>query len=137
MDSYYDTAQNDYLYLEGVKEILNNLRSYNPIAVTAQNIAERYLKHIIQNYMLDKDYTQTLRSHKLMTLYQAIHSRFEDFILDDNMLRILTDYYFDARYPGADYIMVTREDALEAIRGVETIKYAVDTFIEKMQEKEC
>ncbi|SCI75717.1 Uncharacterised protein [uncultured Clostridium sp.] len=48
MDSYYDTAQNDYLYLEGVKEILNNLRSYNPIAVTAQNIAERYLKHIIQ-----------------------------------------------------------------------------------------
>ena len=132
MDSYYEAAQNDYLYLEGVKAILNDLPSYNPIAVTAQNIAERYLKHIIQNYMLDQDYTQTLRSHKLMTLYQAIHSRFEEFILDTGMLRVLTDYYFDARYPGADYITVTREDALEAILGVESIKYAVDLFMKKM-----
>ena len=64
------------------------MRSYNPIAVTAQNIAKRYLKHLIQDYMLVKDYTQILRSHKLMTLYQAIHSKFEDFILDYNMLRV-------------------------------------------------
>lgn len=134
MDSYYEAAQNDYLYLEGVKNILNDLHSYNPVAVTAQNIAERYLKHIIQNYMLDRDYTHTLRSHKLMTLYQAIHSKYDHFILDENMLRILTDYYFDARYPGADYIIVSREDAIQAISGVESIKCAVDAFIKNIQK---
>ena len=46
----------------------------------------------------------------------------------------MTDYYFDAQYPGADYIIVTREDALKAILGVESVKCAVDAFVKKMQE---
>lgn len=45
------------------------------------------------------------------------------------MLPILTDYYFDARYPGADYITVSQQEALEAIDAVETIKKVVDSFI--------
>lgn len=131
MDTYYDTAFNDFKYLQSIKPMIHTLGSYNPIAVTAQNIAERFLKHIIQVYLLDKDYTTTLRSHKLTTLYQTIHEVYPDFQLDKNMLRILTDYYFDARYPGADYIIVSQQDALEAVDAVETIKNIVDAFIKR------
>lgn len=85
--------------------------------------------------MLDQDYTQILRSHKLVTLYQTIHEVYVDFNIDKNMLRILTDYYFDACYPGADYIVVTQDEALEAIADVAKIKKEVDSFIER-HEKE-
>lgn len=44
------------------------------------------------------------------------------------MLRVLTDYYIDALYPGADYITISQQDALEA---VEAIKETVDSFIEQ------
>lgn len=131
METYYDTAFNDFEYLQSIKPMIYTIGRYNPIAVTAQNIAERFLKHVIQIYLLDRDYTSVLRSHKLTTLYQAIHEVYPDFQLDKNMLRILTDYYIDALYPGADYITVSQQDALEAVEAVETIKGAVDSFIER------
>lgn len=131
METYYDTALNDFKYLQSVKSMIHAIGSYNPIAVTAQNIAERFLKHVIQLYLLDKDCTVVLRSHKLITLYQAIHEVYPDFELDKNMLRVLTDYYFDACYPCADYITVSQQEALEAVDAIEAIKDAVDSFIKQ------
>lgn len=135
METYYVVAQNDYLYLQSIKLVFDSIQNYNPIAVTAQNVAERFLKHIIQTYLLENDYTQVLRSHKLITLYKAINDIYPDFILDKNVLRVLTDYYFDARYPGADYIVVSRQNALDAISGVEEIKKAVDIFMGRQKER--
>ena len=135
METYYDTAYNDFKYLQSTKSVIPTIGSYNPIAVTAQNIAERFLKHVIQIYLLDRDYTSVLRSHKLITLYQAIHEVYPDFQLDKNMLRVLTDYYFDAQYPGADYITVSQQEALEAVEIVEAVKDTVDSFIKRHPAK--
>ena len=51
--------------------------------------------------------------------------------LDRDDLLFLSAFYFDARYPGVDYIMVGREDALRCVKIVEEVKLAVDEFIDK------
>lgn len=132
MKSYYDIANNEYSYLLKTYEAAD-LDYFNPIVVQCQQIIEKLLKHIIQNYCLNKDYSEILRSHKLLTLYNTILSNFPDFILDLPELREIGDFYFDVRYPSVDYTEVTKEVAYNVVRNTSTIKNEVDKLIERLE----
>lgn len=119
--SYYDVGLNDYQYFKHVMCAHLDYPSYNGIAVQAQQIVEKLLKFIICEFCTEEDNTDSLRSHKLVNLYSTIVGQGVEISLNKDDLRFLTDFYFDARYPGNDYIVVTLEDAERAIEIVDTV----------------
>jgi len=49
-------------------------------------------------------------THSLQKIYSEIRKVDEEFSVSRKDLAFLTDFYFDARYPGSNYIDVTQED---------------------------
>ena len=132
--SYYEVACNDYRYFTNYLIIINDEYN-NPLAIQAQQIVEKLLKHIVDVYCLEYDQKEVLRSHKLQSIYTTIRESYPEFVLKRDDLLFLSSFYFDARYPGVDYIIVDREDANRCISIVNEIKQSVDAFIKEQDEK--
>ena len=65
LKSYYDFAENDYLFF---KAAVNNHLFANSMGAMAQNICERFIKHLINQYIkVDKtnldEVTDILSTH--------------------------------------------------------------------------
>ena len=71
-----------------------------------------------------------LKTHNLPKLDYVIKESGIDLGLDIRDLRMLKDFYFDARYPGENYIRVSKEEANECIAIVDYVKRKVANFIE-------
>lgn len=48
-------------------------------------------------------------------------------------MKWLGDFYFDARYPGDNFVEVNKEDALECIRITEDLQQKVRNLLEQNQ----
>ena len=105
-NDYYHIAMNDFEYLNAVK----NLPFYNQHCIACQQIGEKLLKHIISLSYIEDDKDKILKSHSLRTIYRAVRRYIPDFILPEEELANLTDYYFDAKYPGSDFFTANEED---------------------------
>lgn len=105
-NDYYHIAMNDLEYLNAVK----HLPYYNQHCISCQQISEKLLKHIISISYSQDDKDKILKSHSLRTLYRAIHNYIAAFNLPEEELANLTDYYFDAKYPGNDFFTASKED---------------------------
>ncbi|WP_242877119.1 HEPN domain-containing protein [Fusibacter sp. 3D3] len=80
-----------------------------------QQICEKFLKHLIYLFCSDnKDAESALRSHSLIKLNSVLKDSGIDLELDRKSLSIVKDYYFTARYPGDEFIELTRSDYIEA-----------------------
>lgn len=137
MDSvktYYDFAEDDYRYL---KEDYERGRIANYMAGIAQSICERYLKHIIDQYVhpktINEEYEKKeyLRKYNLNALLRYVNAN-TDFQISKELCRTIKGadrYYFTTRYPGDDSIQVDKDmiadcmDAVEACR--ETTRYII------------
>lgn len=108
-NSYYSIACNELHYLEW------GLRSpfYNSIAAQAQQVAEKMIKSVAELVCVDIEKLMT--SHNLRGLYDAIHRIEPSFVFDRNRLSTLKDYYYDARYPGDNFVTVTKEECMDAV----------------------
>lgn len=131
--SYYDIAERDYQYFMQYQNIIDPEYN-NPLAIQAQQIVEKLLKHIIECYCQEEDPREILRSHKLQSIYLTINRIYPEFQLNRNDLLFLSSFYYDARYPGVDFIMVNEEDAIRCVQIVEEVKLAVDEFIMNMKK---
>ncbi len=131
--NYYDIAERDYQYFMQYRNMIHPEYN-NPLAIQAQQIVEKLLKHIIECYCQEEDPREILRSHKLQSIYLTINRIYPVFQLNRNDLLFLSSFYYDARYPGVDFIMVNREDAIRCIQIVEEVKLAVDEFIMNMKK---
>lgn len=103
--NYYAIAVNDKKYYESsCKDSMFN----NNNVVACQQISEKLLKHVAYETCDD---VSLLKTHKLRNIYMAIKKYIP--LPDDvvNFLSTLSDFYFDASYPGDDYINVSDEDA--------------------------
>jgi HEPN domain-containing protein len=124
-NDYYHIACNDLEYLDAVKY----LPFYNQHCIACQQICEKLLKHIIMISYAGDDKERYLKSHSLRTLYRAIHSSITEFILPEEELAILTDYYFDAKYPGNDFFTANEEEFIKCYATVLKVMKAVDDLI--------
>ncbi len=119
---YIDIAERDYEYFQQMIQMFQKTRDpyYNKVVVEAQQIVEKVLKGIIEQKCVDTDHTDALHQHKLSILGNVI---FEELgiRIDDLHLRYLSDFYFDARYPGNSYIEATKKDAEIAIGVVDEV----------------
>ena len=73
---------------------------YNQLAVQCQQVAEKFLKGYLDNLLLEKDVTDLLRKNNMKKIAARLNELKPDLKLDTVGLAYLTDFYFDARYPG-------------------------------------
>lgn len=128
-NNYYDIAINDLRYLE----IGIHSEFYNNLSVSAQQVAEKMLKSVLNELVssLEPDVKNLLQSHNLRTIYDKIHSIDKSYILDRNALSTLKDYYFDAKYPGENFITVTEKECYENLSIMYSVVEATNTFRKK------
>ena len=109
-NSYLDIAQNDLEYLESV--LKTGSRFYNQLAVQCQQVAEKYLKGYLDRLLIDEDVSDLLRkhNHNMKRIASRLNELYPDLELDTIGLAYLTDFYFDARYPGDDFSVVTEQE---------------------------
>ncbi|NLJ89598.1 MAG: HEPN domain-containing protein [Clostridiales bacterium] len=129
INNYYLLAKNDYLFLQLAKD--SGL--YNNIAVQSQQVVEKYLKHLVYTFCIDnKEALRALRSHSLVKLNSILLESGIDLGLSKGDLAILKDYYYDAKYPGDNFIRVSEEDAKHSLEVVEEVKKKVENYLKSI-----
>ncbi len=128
-NSFLGRGINDYLYAkESMKQV--TMKEYNWPAVIFAEAAEKLLKAVIETeFAEDSQCISLMRTHNLRTIVAKILEKFPDAKLSSKDCKWLGDFYFDARYPGDDFIRVTLEDGLEAMRIVENILIEVEKIL--------
>lgn len=130
--SYFDLAENDYQFLQYDWKAG---RIGNIMCSAAQNICERYLKHIIDTYVLEVDTTSILQTHSLRALRRFITEKIPNFKADWRTILQADGYYFSTRYPGDSAFLVGKDDVDECWESVEVTRLAALQYI-KFKELE-
>lgn len=120
-NDYYAIACNDLDYLQ----MTIDSPFYNNIAAQCQQTAEKLLKSVAEICVTDKN---VLNSHHLRRLNEEIKAAGIDLGLCNKDLALLKDYYYDARYPGEDFVNVTKEECAEGVSIMNQIFEAVNRF---------
>lgn len=121
-NSYFALGFNDLQYLLKYDE--NDEESYNRFAIDAQQVVEKILKGIVEKceQISYDEKANLLGTHNLRKLGGAVN-RCYDTNLNISDLAFLKDFYFEARYPGDNFVEVTREDRNKCLNIVwDTIK---------------
>lgn len=107
-NTYLSIAENDLAYLESVLAVGSNF--YNQLAVQCQQVAEKYLKGYLDKLFVNEDVSDLLRKHNMKKIAAKLNEMNPKLCLDTIGLAFLTDFYFDARYPGDDFYTVTKAE---------------------------
>lgn len=111
--TYYDIAMKTYHSLDAFFEAADKSDWYNPFTTECQQVVEKLLKDVLTRIMpLSSKLESLLHSHDLGTLARAVNGVYPNTVKIQDCTW-LTDYYFDTRYPGDNFFVVTRYDALE------------------------
>lgn len=102
-NSYLSIAMNEYAYTVNDKSHgFNNIK-----VVHCQQVCEKLLKHVITQVCPNEDIPRT---YNLKRLYDNISEEIQVSSETEDYLSTLSDFYFDARYPGDDYVDVSDKD---------------------------
>ena len=130
-NTYIDIAENDLEYLEAVLKTGNTF--YNQLAVQCQQVAEKFLKGYLDTLLLEKDVTDLLRKNNMKKIAARLNELKPDLKLDTVGLAYLTDFYFDARYPGDDFYTVSKEEFEKCLAIMyDTVNKLKSTDLEKL-----
>ena len=130
-NTYIAIAENDLEYLEAVLKTGNTF--YNQLAVQCQQVAEKFLKGYLDNLLLEEDVTDLLRKNNMKKIAARLNELKPDLKLDTVGLAYLTDFYFDARYPGDDFYTVSKEEFEKCLAIMyDTVNKLKSTDLEKL-----
>ncbi len=131
--SYYDFALDDYNFLQDLKR--SGIMA-NSIGAIAQNTCERFLKHLINEYIPvtrenRHEVTDILTTHNLNRLVSFWNHFSENKIPTEvsNELKRINGFYFSTKYPGDDSLTLSKENILTCFTVVELCKQTVDDII--------
>ncbi len=125
MNSYLGRGHSDYLYAKAGMSVGEEYGDYNGVASMCAQATEKYLKAVVEQCVFTEEAVTLLKSHNLRAILNAIKSEFSDFDVNSRDMKWLGDFYFDARYPGDNFVTVSREDALECLDMTEQVEKAV------------
>lgn len=104
----------------------------NEFAASAQKTAERYLKAVLEEYPADYMPNDVLKSHSLRKLYgYTEHLGFLG--INQEVIGMLNGYYFEASYPGDNFIMVSKEQEKKCKEMLEEIATKVELFFDSKE----
>lgn len=129
-NSYYSIGHDDYLFAKDSLPLCDRTNNYNSVTAILSQAAEKLLKEVIERKFIDDSSCITiLRTHNLRVLVNKILERFPESNLNSMECKWLGDFYFDARYPGDNYISVSKEDAYLALEITERILASVNVIL--------
>ncbi len=115
-NTYYSIGYDDYLFAKDSLPLCDRSNSYNSVVAILAQSAEKFLKEIIeQKFVDDSSCIAILRTHNLRVLVNKIKERYPEVALNSMECKWLGDFYFDARYPGDNYVVVAKDDAYTAL----------------------
>lgn len=136
LKTYYDFALDDYRFL---CELNKNNITANSIGAISQNTCERFLKHLINEYVPVTDdnrqsITDIMTTHNLNRLVSFWNSFSSEKVPVNvsNLLKKINGFYFSTKYPGDDSQTLSKADILTCYKAVEACKQAVDNIISKL-----
>mgnify|MGYP005762294613 CR=1 FL=1 len=138
LESYFDFAENDYKFFMAAYK---NHMVANQMGAIAQGICEKYLKHIITEYIVPKsneeNYSKNtiLRTHSLTKLLKYIRQSLPDFEIDKKQIQAIDGYYFTTRYPGDDSITIDEVDIEDCKMAIEECREKVFTYVKKIEKE--
>lgn len=104
-NSYLDIANNDYNFL--MNDVRRTDKNTSNCTMLAQQVCEKLLKSVLYIYMKEDE---LLRTHNLKSIYDEVKNHItlsKESIL---YLPILTSYYYNSKYPGEDFMLVSTVD---------------------------
>ena len=139
--TYFDFAENDYLYFMASCERGDVA---NMMGAIAQGICEKYMKHLIEEFdqpVNEDEVSQkekALHSHSLNRLLKHIQARLGvDFSTETKKeMRIIDGFYFSTRYPGDESIELSREDVEDCCAAVQSCRKETLEWIERLSVKD-
>lgn len=134
INSYYGMAYNDYCYAKAGMQVGEQLGNYNGVAALCAQSAEKYLKALLEVTFADEA-LNLLHSHNLRAITNKLKEVYPDLTLSTKDMKWLGDFYFDARYPGDNFIEVNKEDALECLRLTEELQKIITTLLEQKERE--
>jgi HEPN domain-containing protein len=88
------------------------------------------MKAVIEIYDVDNENSlQLMRTHNLRLLVNRLRELFKGCPLSSKDYKWLGDFYYEARYPGDNFVVVNEEDALESLRLVEFLKEWIESIV--------
>lgn len=120
-NNYYDVALSDLNYLE----LTLGIPGFNQISVQCQQIVEKLLKSVVE-IVCTSDIEELLKTHNLRKIYMAVDKEKKSFKLDAKDLGYLKDFYFDAKYPGDNFVWVTKEECAECLHIMYEVLFEVN-----------
>lgn len=137
LNSYYGVAENDFMYAKSGFDTGKLVGNFNMTAAICSQAAEKYLKAVIEKcFPTDDEIMTLLRTHNLRSLYNKIITKYK-LSIDSKSCKWLGDFYFDARYPGDNFVIVNESDATECIRLVALIREDVTKILSEEEKKRC
>lgn len=125
LNSYYTLAADDLLYADTLFSAMKDLSKFNGVASLCSQSAEKFMKAFIESECKDSE-VSLLKSHNLKRLLKEIKRIYPSCSLSEKEYKWLGDFYFETRYPGDDFTVVTLEEAKDCIRLVKELKTWVD-----------
>lgn len=138
LKTYYDFADNDYKFFMDAHE--RGLVG-NAMGALAQGICEKYLKHIVSEYIIvntleeNANKTEVLKTHNLSKLSRYLMDRLPEMKVNKSALNIVNGLYFTTRYPGEESLDVTKDDICEYVEAVNLCKDSIDKFLAQRQRQ--
>lgn len=139
--TYFNYAEADRdalqkIYQAGMKE--------NFMAGLAQNICERYMKHLIEKYvgpenredLLEKQ--DIMHTHSLNRLMRYLITQLPEFQLAGNekmLIRSVDGFYFSTRYPGNDSFLAREEEIDLCMQAVELVRLRTISCMQECAKK--
>ena len=75
-----------------------------------------------------EDVMDVLRTHNLRKINSVILKNGLDLHVDPRELAYLKDFYFDAKYPGENFVVVNREECEECLEIMYTVLQEVNNY---------
>jgi HEPN domain-containing protein len=133
LNSYFGMGENDFLYAKGSMETGKIVGNYNVTASLCAQAGEKFLKAVIERcFSEDADSFTLLRSHNLRAIYNKVITKY-DLSVDSRSCKWLGDFYYDARYPGDNFVTVNEKDAKECLDIVEQVKMDVEKIFKEQE----
>lgn len=130
-NSYYNIGYDDYLFAKDSLPLCDRSNNYNSVVAVFSQAAEKLLKEVIERkFVDDSSCISILKTHNLRTIVNKIIERYPDASLNSMECKWLGDFYFDARYPGDNYVVVSKDDAYMALEITERILEVVNDILD-------
>lgn len=134
MNSYYSRAMNDLDFAEYGLTVGCKHGDFNNVAVLCAQAGEKFLKAIVElAFAEEQTCIDLMKTHNLRTLCNKISTKYTLTVFSRDC-KWLGDFYLEASYPGKNFVVVSKDDALECLDLAKQIKEDTDSILAEIQK---